>query len=140
MPLNQPPQRAGIERISRLVIVGSILGALPVPDNLFTRFVAAVPDRGKVFLRPPGAPAIAYGDAFARAAQFAHVLSRHGLKRGDRVAVQTEKSPAGLILYLACLRAGVGYFPLNTGYTPAQLALFVQGATPKIFFAAGKNI
>ena len=33
-------------------------------DNLFTRFVAAVPDPGKAFLRPPGAPAIAYAEAF----------------------------------------------------------------------------
>ena len=109
-------------------------------DNLFTRFVAAAPDPGKAFLRPPGAPAIAYGDAFARGAQFAHVLTRHGLAPGDRVAVQTEKSPAALILYLACLRAGLVYLPLNTGYTPAELAYFVQDATPKLFVAAEKNV
>ncbi|HZQ40917.1 MAG TPA: AMP-binding protein, partial [Rhizomicrobium sp.] len=76
-------------------------------DNLFTHFVAAAPDPGKAFLLPPGAPAISYSEAFARAAQFAHVLIRHGLKQGDRVAVQVEKSPAALILYLACLRAGL---------------------------------
>ena len=96
-------------------------------DNLFTRFVAAVPDPGKAFLRPPGAPAISYGEAFARAAQFAHVLARHGLAPGDRVAVQAEKSPAALILYLACLRAGLVYLPLNTGYTAGRARLFRAG-------------
>lgn len=109
-------------------------------DNLFTRFVAAVPDPQKAFLLPPGASAISYGDAFARAAQFAHVLARHGLVPGDRVAVQTEKSPAALILYLAALRAGLIYLPLNTGYTPSELAYFVQDAAPKLFVVAEKNL
>src|SRR4029079_16703789 len=69
----------------------------------------------------------------------AHVLARHGVKPGDRVAVQTEKSPAGLILYLACLRAGAVFLPLNTGYTPAEIAYFVQDAEPRLFLAAEKN-
>ena len=108
-------------------------------DNLFTRFVAAAPDPAKAFLRPPGAPVLSYVETFARAAQLAHVLTRHGLAPGDRVAVQVEKSPAALILYLACLRAGLIYLPLNTGYTPAELAYFVADATPKLFVVAEKN-
>src|SRR4029079_4056133 len=69
----------------------------------------------------------------------AHVLARHGVKPGDRVAVQTEKRPAGLLLYLACLRAGAVFLPLNTGYTPAEIAYFVQDAEPRLFVAAEKN-
>jgi malonyl-CoA/methylmalonyl-CoA synthetase len=97
-----------------------------LPDNLFARFVAAAPDLGRDFLRPVAAPALAYREVFATAARFAHVLTRHGAKPGDRVAVQVEKSPAALILYLTCLRAGFVYLPLNTGYTPAELAYFVR--------------
>src|SRR3569623_2832482 len=113
---------------------------MAVADNLFTRLVAAAPDLKKPLLRPPAEPAITYGETFARAAQCAHVLVERGLKPGDRVAVQVEKSPAGLILYLACLRAGLIYLRLNTGYTPSELAYFVQDATPKLFVAAGKNV
>jgi malonyl-CoA/methylmalonyl-CoA synthetase len=107
-------------------------------DNLFTRFVAAA-DPGRILLRPLAGPALSYGEVFAMAARFAHVLARHGAKPGDRVAVQVEKSPAALILYLACLRAGFVYLPLNSGYTPAELAYFVQDAAPCLFVCSDGN-
>jgi malonyl-CoA/methylmalonyl-CoA synthetase len=110
-----------------------------LPDNLFARFVAGAPDPGRDFLRPVAAPVLTYREVFAAAARFAHVLTRHGAKPGDRIAVQVEKSPAGLILYLACLRAGLVYLPLNTGYTPAELAYFVQDAEPSLFVCSDKS-
>ncbi|MEO8300696.1 MAG: malonyl-CoA synthase [Rhizomicrobium sp.] len=109
-----------------------------MPDNLFTRVLAA-PDLGRDFLRLAGGPALSYRSAFATAARLAHVLVRHGAKPGDRVAVQAEKSPAALLLYLACLRAGLVYLPLNTGYTPSELAYFVQDAEPRLFVCSGSN-
>ena len=111
-----------------------------MPDNLFTRFVAAAPDLGRDFLRPLSGPALSYREVFVGAARFAHVLARHGAKPGDRVAVQVEKSPAALILYLACLRAGFVYLPLNTGYTPAELAYFVQDAEPCLFVCSERAL
>ena len=108
-----------------------------MPDNLFTRFAAVDPERH--FLRPPGDPPLSFREVFATAARFAHVLVKHGVGPGDRVAVQVEKSPAALILYLACLRAGAVYLPLNTGYTPAELAYFVKDAEPRLFVSAEKN-
>ena len=44
------------------------------------------------------------------------------MRRGDRALVQAHKSPASVILYLACLRAGVVFIPLNTAYQEAELA------------------
>jgi malonyl-CoA/methylmalonyl-CoA synthetase len=111
-----------------------------VADNLFTRFVSAASDPQKPLLKLLGGATITYGEAFAQAAQFAHVLARHGLVPGDRVAVQVEKSPAALILYLACLRAGLVYLPLNTGYMPAELAYFVGDAIPKLLVVAQKKL
>ena len=110
-----------------------------MPDNLFTRFVAAAADPEKHFLRPPDAPALSFRQVFATAAQLAHVLVKYGVVPGDRVAVQAEKSSASLILYLACLRAGAVYLPLNTGYTPAELAYFVGDAQPRLFVSAEKT-
>ena len=109
-----------------------------MPDNLFTRVLAA-PDPGRDFLRPAAGSSLSYRDAFATAARLAHVLVRHGARPGDRVAVQVEKSPAALLLYLACLRAGLVYLPLNTGYTPAELAYFVQDAEPCLFVCSSSN-
>ncbi len=110
-----------------------------MPDNLYTRFVAAQADLEKPFLRFLDDPPLSYRDAFAAAGRFAHVLAAHGVKPGDRVAVQVEKSAAALVLYLACLRAGAVYLPLNTGYTPAELAYFVQDSEPRLFVSAEKD-
>jgi malonyl-CoA/methylmalonyl-CoA synthetase len=110
-----------------------------LPDNLTTRFAAAPASLDNPFLLLPGGARLTYRDAFAAAGRFAHVLVRHGVLPGDRVAVQMEKSAAGLVLYLACLRAGAVFLPLNTGYTPTEIAYFVNDAEPRLFVAAEKN-
>ncbi|HMH65969.1 MAG TPA: malonyl-CoA synthase [Rhizomicrobium sp.] len=107
-------------------------------DNLFQRFLRAT-DPDRVFVIPPGRPAITYREAFSVAAQLAHVLAAHGVVPGDRVAVQVEKSPEALFLYLACLRVGAVYLPLNTGYTPTELAYFVGDAEPRLLVCSEKN-
>jgi len=109
-----------------------------LPDNLFTRFLAAPSDLDRIFLLPSNG-ALSFRQTFALSAQLAHVLAAHGVKPGDRVAVQAEKSATALILYLACLRIGAVYLPLNTGYTPSELAYFVQDAAPRLFVCSDKN-
>ena len=52
---------------------------------------------------------------------------------GDRVAVQVEKSPQAVLLYLACLRAGAIFLPLNTAYTPAEIEYFLGDAGAAVF-------
>src|SRR4051812_47521872 len=105
-------------------------------DNLFTRFSAPALHRNKVFLAPPGREAVTFAQAFDQAGRYAHVLTAHGAKRGDRVAVQVEKSAENIFLYLACLRAGLVYLPLNTGYTASELSYFIGDAEPSVFVCA----
>ena len=62
----------------------------------------------------------------------ANWLNSLKLKRGDRVAVQVEKSPECLMLYLATLRAGLVYVPLNTAYQRAELDYFLRDAEPAV--------
>lgn len=108
-------------------------------DNLFQHIRRAA-DPTRPLVHTPGQAPLTYADCLAVAASFAHVLARHGVKPGDRVAVQVEKSPNALCLYLACLRVGAVYLPLNTGYTPAELAYFVGDAEPRLFVCATKNL
>lgn len=108
-------------------------------DNLFQRFKDSATDRSRPLIHLPDQPALSYGACFATAARFAHVLAHHGVKPGDRVAVQVEKSASALCLYLACLRAGAVYLPLNTGYTPSELAYFVGDAEPSLFVCASRH-
>ena len=101
--------------------------------NLFSQFLSAMPDAARSFVRTSSGRLITYGDAVSLSARMANALMALGLEPGDRVAVQVEKSPEALILYLACLRAGAVYLPLNTAYTLSELEYFVGDAAPKIF-------
>ncbi|WP_337181930.1 malonyl-CoA synthase [Shinella sp.] len=73
-----------------------------------------------------------YGDMIRLSGQMAGMLRRLGVAPGDRVAVQVEKSPEALMLYLACLRAGAVYLPLNTAYTLVELDYFIGDAEPRL--------
>jgi len=73
-----------------------------------------------------------YGDLARESARYANLLTGLGARRGDRVAVQVEKSPASLFLYLGCLRAGLVYLPLNTAYQRGELSYFLDDAGPKV--------
>ena len=55
---------------------------------------------------------------------------------GSRVAVQTEKSVEALMLYLAVLRAGYVYLPLNTAYQAAEIEYFIGNAEPAVVVCA----
>lgn len=75
---------------------------------------------------------LSYADAIAASGRMASLLVRLGVKPGDRVAVQVEKSPEAVFLYLACLRSGAIYLPLNTAYTVDELDYFLEDAAPTV--------
>jgi len=77
-----------------------------------------------------------YGDMLDFSGHLAAALVALGVRPGDRVAAQVEKSPEALMLYLACLRAGAVYLPLNTGYTLTELEYFIGDAQPRLFVCA----
>ena len=66
-------------------------------------------------------------------ARFAATLVGMGVLPGDRVAAQVEKSIEAFLLYLATLRAGAVFLPLNTAYTPAEIEYFLTDAEPRVF-------
>ncbi len=102
-------------------------------NHLFDALTAFIPDRSKVFLETLDGGKITYADMFARSAQYAGALQKLGVKAGDRVAVQVEKTPDTLMLYLGTIRAGGVFLPLNTAYTPAEIGYFVGDAEPDVF-------
>ena len=100
--------------------------------NLFSLIRSRIPVLDKVFLLASDGRRLTYRDMVEQSARIAHVLVKRGVTPGDRVAVQVEKTPENLLLYLACLRAGAVYLPLNTGYTPAELDYFIGNAEPRL--------
>ena len=79
-----------------------------------------------------------YQDMVDQSGKLAGVLIELGVEPGDRVAVQVEKSAEALMLYLACVRAGAVYLPLNTAYTLAELDYFISDAEPRLVVCAPK--
>ena len=72
-------------------------------------------------------------------AMLANLLDSLGLPEGSRIAVQAEKSVEALMLYLAVLRAGLVYLPLNTAYQRDEIAYFIGNAEPAVVVCARKN-
>jgi len=101
--------------------------------NLYARLEARFPaDRSSPCLEIPNAALWTFADVEAEAARYANLMCERGVVPGDRVAVQVEKSPRALILYLACLRAGAVYLPLNPAYPEREVDYFLGDAEPRL--------
>jgi malonyl-CoA/methylmalonyl-CoA synthetase len=100
--------------------------------NLFSRLFDGIDDPNRLAIETLDGHHISYGDLVARAGAIANVLVATGVKPGDRVAAQTEKSVPALLLYLAAVRAGAVYLPLNTAYTLNELEYFIGDAEPSL--------
>jgi len=103
-------------------------------ENLFTIFKNRFPaDLSKVFLWRPDGSALSYADLVKLSGRLANALKSLGVKPGDRVAAQVEKSAEALLVYLAALRAGAVYLPLNSAYTASEIRYFLGDAEPTLF-------
>ena len=98
--------------------------ANPLYDGLF----GAHAGKDTAFLQLLDGTTITHQDFLSIAAQIAHVATQLGLKPGDRVAAQIEKSPEALALYAACAQAGLVFLPLNTAYTVDELTYFIENS------------
>ncbi len=106
--------------------------------NLYASFAAAAAQAGEtpVFVEQ-GETRLTYAGLDEAVGGYAAALAGRGARPGDRVLVQAEKAIEVALLYLACLRAGLVYVPLNTAYTPAELAYFIADCEPALIFAPG---
>lgn len=105
--------------------------------SLYTLIENAFPDDlSRVALEVPGRShgprEWTFAHLSSHAARYAALLTQIGMKPGDRLALQTEKSPEALILYLACLRGGFVFLPMNTAYRIEEVDYLVGDAEPAL--------
>ena len=100
--------------------------------NLFTRLFPAGEALERPFIERPQGAVLTYRDTLEATARLAHRLRELGVKPGDRVAAQVERSVEAIHLYLACLRVGGVYLPLNVAYTLPELEYFIGDAEPAL--------
>ena len=114
----------------------SVDASLPLNQNLYLLLRQHFPaDPDTAWLVLPDGHSLPYGDIEPTTACYAGALHSLGIGHGDRVLAQIDKSPEALLLYLATLRLGAIYVPLNTAYTPTEVAYFLGDARPGLFIA-----
>jgi malonyl-CoA/methylmalonyl-CoA synthetase len=102
-------------------------------NHLFDLVRSRMPEPAAPFALLDDGRHYSYGDMVDVSGRFANTLVDLGVKPGDRVAVQVEKSIEALMLYLGTVRAGAIFLPLNTAYTPAEIEYFLGDAQPAVF-------
>jgi malonyl-CoA/methylmalonyl-CoA synthetase len=108
--------------------------------NLFAALRAAFPeDLDSVAVETDNGLSYSWRDLDRGTAMLANMLQALKLPAGARVAVQVEKSVEAMMLYLATLRAGYVFLPLNTAYQSAEIEYFVGNAEPSVVVCSGKN-
>ena len=111
-------------------------------QNLFAALRAAFPDDldTTAIETADGAPLYyTWRDLDHATARIANFLEWLQLPRGARIAVHVDKSVEALLLYLAVLRAGYVYLPLNPGYQGAEIEYFMGNAEPSVVVCAARN-
>ncbi|MBL4811328.1 MAG: malonyl-CoA synthase [Rhodobacteraceae bacterium] len=104
-------------------------------DALFGRHIG----KDTPFLLLPDRGDITHNAFLQLAGRYAHALTELGLKPGDRVCVQIDKSPEALAVYAACVQAGLVFLPLNPGYTASEVSYFLQDSGAGLFLCPDAN-
>lgn len=102
--------------------------------NLYVLLAAGFPaDRAKACFLLPDGREISYGALEKQVALTAGRLIAEGVEPGDRVAMQVEKSVEAVVVYLATLKTGGVFLPLNAAYTASEVEYFLNDAEPRVF-------
>ena len=108
--------------------------------NLYALFASRFPsDRDTCCIETASGALYSWDDVERASARIANLLAGLGLPAASRIAVQVEKSAEALILYLATVRAGYVYLPLNTAYRSAEIEYFIENASPAVVVCTPEN-
>jgi len=100
--------------------------------NLYDRLLASADSDQSVCIEKENGATLSYAELAALTGRFAIFLASNGIGPNHRVAAKVEKSVEAIALYLATLRAGAVYLPLNTAYTAAETEYFIRDAEPTL--------
>lgn len=110
-------------------------------ENIYKTFSRSFPeDRSSIFLETTDGRALTFSALERLISLYAGVLTENGVMQGERVAVQVDNSPENIALYLATLKIGAIYLPLNTAYTNHEIDYFLGDATPAALIVRPETI
>ena len=106
---------------------------------LFDGLLAGRATDTRCLMRVADGKSWSYAEVVALSGRFANLLQARGVQAGDRVAVQVDKSVEAIALYLATIRAGAVFLPLNSAYTRAEVGYFLDDAEPRVFVCSSNR-
>jgi malonyl-CoA/methylmalonyl-CoA synthetase len=86
----------------------------------------------RVFLKTPQGRNLSYAALREQSGRIASALMQRGALPGDRIAVQVDKSVEAVLLYVACLRLGAVFVPINVANTSNEVEYFLRDSQPRI--------
>ncbi|MFI5796090.1 AMP-binding protein [Streptomyces sp. NPDC051677] len=131
LPANEPAQDDAVQDDAVQHQRGTApMAPFPTIHRSFVEQAEQQPD--KALFELPDGRGITYGETARTVQRIAARLVADGVTAGDRVAMQVEKSPEAIALYLATLQIGGVFLPLNTAYTGAEMEYFLKDARPRV--------
>lgn len=108
-------------------------------SNIYELFQSRFPADTKAAFLEHEQGNLLYSQIDNETGQLAGLLKQLDVKKGDRVIVQVEKSAEAVLLYLACLRVGAIFIPLNTAYTAQEVRYFMGDANPHLIVCSPQD-
>src|SRR5882724_10149179 len=105
---------------------------VPVTDPAEWIESAARDQPRRLFLKARAGRELSYASLRDQSGRFAAALMRRGVVPGDRIAVQVDKSVEAVLLYVACLRMGAVFVPINPANTPNEVDYFLRDSNPRV--------
>lgn len=104
----------------------------PAVGSVVDRFHAIVARHGERVALKMGEGCLSYAAISSSADRLARALHASGVRAGDRVAVLLDRSPETVVLFLAILRAGAAYVPIDSRYPAARVKTILDDAAPRL--------
>lgn len=105
---------------------------VPADANVFRALFDPGIDPARIFMRNEDGRAVRFGDVPEITARYAALLADKGVRKGGMVASILEKSPEGILLYLASCRLGAIFLPIHIGLTDREIVHILQDAEPAL--------
>lgn len=99
-------------------------------QNAYAAFATRFPSPDRLFIENHDGRRVTYGEVERQTARMTNLLRQLGVQPGDRVAGLLDKSPEGILLYLACCRAGAVYLPVHVELTAPEVDHILRDAEP----------
>jgi malonyl-CoA/methylmalonyl-CoA synthetase len=109
-------------------------------NHLFDGLLVGRESDSRTLLKVPDGQSWSYADLVKMSGMLANLLLEQNVQPGDRVAAQVQKSVEAIALYLATIRAGAVFLPLNTAYTRSEVGYFLEDAEPAVFVCSSVRV